>query len=72
MQAASIPLLLTNKDVCVEVRVHTLFTSNYTISVFLSAVAILQAVTGSGKTLAYAVPVIEILLRREVLSRQCV
>eukprot|EP00903_Cladosiphon_okamuranus_P022636 g20831.t1 len=42
VQAATIPLFLTNKDVCVE------------------------AVTGSGKTLAFVVPVIEMILRREV------
>lgn len=42
MQAASIPLFLSNKDVCVE------------------------AVTGSGKTVAFVVPVIEMILRREV------
>ncbi|CAN0434140.1 unnamed protein product, partial [Hapterophycus canaliculatus] len=41
-QAATIPLFLSNKDVCVE------------------------AVTGSGKTVAFVIPVIEMILRREV------
>ncbi|CAM9310364.1 unnamed protein product, partial [Scytosiphon promiscuus] len=42
VQAATIPLFLSNKDVCVE------------------------AVTGSGKTVSFVVPVIEMILRREV------
>lgn len=41
VQAATIPLFLTHKDVCVE------------------------ACTGSGKTLAFAIPIVEMLRRRE-------
>jgi len=54
VQQQTMPLLLSNKDVNVEV------------GVFSKCVILwqLQACTGSGKTLAYVIPAVEMLLRR--------
>ena len=57
VQAATIPLLCTNKDVCVEVVACHRGCCWDSCSV--------QAVTGSGKTLAYIVPLFQKLLSRD-------
>ena len=58
VQASTIPLFMTHKDVVVEVQ----FFPGHVIERFNDHV---QAVTGSGKTLAFLIPVIERLLRLE-------
>ena len=58
VQASTIPLFMTHKDVVVEVRMNVLRKSR-------ARAYYMQAVTGSGKTLAFLIPVIERLLRLE-------
>lgn len=56
VQASTIPLFMTHKDVVVEVYTPFAFKSHLISDC-------LQAVTGSGKTLAFLIPIVEKLLR---------
>jgi ATP-dependent RNA helicase DDX55/SPB4 len=66
VQAATIPLFLSHKDVIVEVRYFIDIGHHFALPSNISKFGFYQkAVTGSGKTLAFVVPILEILMRRE-------
>ena len=65
-QSSTIPYFMQNKDVAVEAVCWSVIV-NYGPLHLLTCN--LPQVTGSGKTLAFAIPVVEILLRRFVCAR---